>query len=60
MSVTWQSVTEPPSCSFRFGAWVFCARMVAAKKISVCAPEVILSVSLISRENTTAIISFQE
>ena len=42
------------------GAWVFCASMVAAKKISVWAPDVILSVSLISRENTTAISSFQE
>ena len=43
-----------------FGACVFCAKMVAAKKISVCAPEVILSVSLISRAKTTAINSFQE
>ena len=60
MSVTWHSVTLPPSCSLRLGACVFCASMQAAKKISVWAPEVILSVSSISREKTTAISSFQE
>src|SRR5262249_53042333 len=59
-STTLHSVTLPPSCNFKFGAWVFCASMVAAKKISVWAPDVILSVSLISREKTTAINSFQE
>jgi hypothetical protein len=34
--------------------------MVAAKEISVCAPEQIRSVSLICRARKTAIISFQE
>jgi hypothetical protein len=45
---------------FHVGRMRFLREHSRGKKISVCAPDVTLSVSLISRENNTAIISFQE